>query len=80
VAEGARLESVCRGNSTEGSNPSVSALPSIALATEGFLFIKKSYHSNTLSIAVLRDPFIKILVCPKSLFLYHAAACNEFSK
>ena len=26
MAEGARLESVCRGNSTEGSNPSVSAL------------------------------------------------------
>ena len=26
VAEGARLESVCRGNSTEGSNPSLSAI------------------------------------------------------
>jgi hypothetical protein len=25
VVEGARLESVCRGNSTEGSNPSLSA-------------------------------------------------------
>ena len=25
MAEGARLESVCRGNSTEGSNPSLSA-------------------------------------------------------
>ena len=25
VAEGARLESVCRGNPTEGSNPSLSA-------------------------------------------------------
>ena len=37
MAEGARLESVYRGNSIEGSNPSVSALPSIALATEGFL-------------------------------------------
>ena len=29
VAEGARLESVCRGNSTEGSNPSLSAILSI---------------------------------------------------
>jgi hypothetical protein len=27
VVEGARLESVCRGNSTEGSNPSLSASP-----------------------------------------------------
>ena len=26
VVEGARLESVCRGNSTEGSNPSLSAI------------------------------------------------------
>ena len=25
MVEGARLESVCRGNSTEGSNPSLSA-------------------------------------------------------
>ena len=37
MAEGARLESVYRGNSIEGSNPSVSALPSIASAKEGFL-------------------------------------------
>src|SRR5262245_42517424 len=27
VAEGARLESVCRGNSTVGSNPTLSAIP-----------------------------------------------------
>ena len=27
VVEGARLESVCRGNPTEGSNPSLSASP-----------------------------------------------------
>ena len=26
MVEGARLESVCRGNSTEGSNPSLSAI------------------------------------------------------
>ena len=26
LVEGARLESVCRGNSTEGSNPSLSAI------------------------------------------------------
>ena len=26
AVEGARLESVCRGNSTEGSNPSLSAI------------------------------------------------------
>ena len=26
MVEGARLESVCRGNSTEGSNPSISAI------------------------------------------------------
>ena len=30
VVEGARLESVCRGNSTEGSNPSLSAKPRFA--------------------------------------------------
>jgi hypothetical protein len=29
VVEGARLESVCRGNLTEGSNPSLSAMTSI---------------------------------------------------
>src|SRR5215831_10653680 len=28
VVDRARLESVCRGNSTEGSNPSLSAIPS----------------------------------------------------
>ena len=28
MVEGARLESVCRGNSTEGSNPSLSAIRS----------------------------------------------------
>jgi hypothetical protein len=33
VVEGARLESVCRGNSTEGSNPSLSANLRQALAT-----------------------------------------------
>ena len=47
VVEGARLESVCRGNSTEGSNPTLSAnklsqITTITLAgtlssTEGFL-------------------------------------------
>src|SRR5262249_9425984 len=30
VVEGARLESVCRRNSTEGSNPSLSAIPACA--------------------------------------------------
>src|SRR5205814_2689435 len=34
VVEGARLESVCRGNSTEGSNPSLSA-NQIKAATTG---------------------------------------------
>ena len=29
VVEGARLESVCRGNSTVGSNPTLSANPSL---------------------------------------------------
>ena len=62
MAEGARLESVCRGNSTEGSNPSVSAQPSIALAKEG-LFFKDSYYSSTFSIWVLLDPFIKMAAC-----------------
>jgi hypothetical protein len=31
VVEGARLESVCRGNSTEGSNPSLSANPIVEI-------------------------------------------------
>jgi hypothetical protein len=39
VVEGARLESVCRGNSTEGSNPSLSAsfhwLPSVTVLAPG---------------------------------------------
>ena len=37
MVEGARLESVCRGNSTEGSNPSLSAirLRSRVIAREG---------------------------------------------
>jgi hypothetical protein len=80
VAEGARLESVCRGNSTEGSNPSVSASPSLAQAKEGFILINKCDYSNTFSIAVLREPFIKIWLCPKFCILNHAAACNELSK
>jgi hypothetical protein len=29
VVEGARLESVCRGNSTVGSNPTLSAIPKL---------------------------------------------------
>src|SRR6476646_3697607 len=33
VVEGARLESVCRGNSTEGSNPSLSAILRRTLAS-----------------------------------------------
>jgi len=33
VVEGARLESVCRGNSTEGSNPSLSASLRLTCAT-----------------------------------------------
>ena len=32
MVEGARLESVCRGNLTEGSNPSLSASPAFALS------------------------------------------------
>ena len=37
VVEGARLESVCRGNSTEGSNPSLSAnQPDLHRRVRGF--------------------------------------------
>src|SRR6266516_7684650 len=32
VVEGARLESVCRGNLTGGSNPSLSASPAFAIS------------------------------------------------
>src|SRR5205823_4943101 len=32
VVEGARLESVCRGNLTEGSNPSLSASPAFPIS------------------------------------------------
>ena len=39
AVEGARLESVCRGNSTVGSNPTLSAIPIPFLV----LFIKYSY-------------------------------------
>jgi putative endonuclease len=52
VVEGARLESVYRGNSIEGSNPSVSALPSVALAKEGF--------SKTLPLV---EQIVYILLC-----------------
>ena len=43
LAEGARLEIVCGGNSTEGSNPSLSARkPTIS----GFLFYYFFYNIN----------------------------------
>src|SRR4029077_13674789 len=35
VVEGARLESVCRGNSTVGSNPTLSANPFVPPRTHG---------------------------------------------
>ena len=35
MVEGARLESVCRGNSTVGSNPTLSAIPSHSLRSGG---------------------------------------------
>ncbi len=38
MVEGARLESVYMGNCIEGSNPFLSALPSEALAKEGYSF------------------------------------------
>jgi hypothetical protein len=38
VVEGARLESVCRGNSTEGSNPSLSAIRLRSLLNGGELW------------------------------------------
>ena len=59
MAEGARLESVYRGNSIEGSNPSVSAKTFIALATEVFYF-------KTFSICVLLEPLIRSKVLLKS--------------
>lgn len=43
MVEGARLESVCRGNSTEGSNPSLSAIK--FKAGYGFLFSRPDYSS-----------------------------------
>ncbi len=39
MAEGARLESVCAGNRTEGSNPSLSAKQSPAY-TAGFCLVQ----------------------------------------
>ena len=42
VVEGARLESVCRGNSTEGSNPSLSA-SSQAIKYKGFISFTSFY-------------------------------------
>ena len=36
VAEGARLESVCAGNRTEGSNPSLSAITKARTICPGF--------------------------------------------
>ena len=41
VVEGARLESVCRGNSTEGSNPSLSANPILQLSSGFTVFVER---------------------------------------
>ena len=62
MAEGARLESVYRGNSIEGSNPSVSALPSIALATEGFSFYNFAINKKPANI-FLMNQIVYILWC-----------------
>jgi hypothetical protein len=43
VVEGARLESVCRGNSTEGSNPSLSA-NSQAIKYKGLISFTSLYR------------------------------------
>ena len=47
MVEGARLESVCRGNSTEGSNPSLSANPSLrsVLAKREVLLVHRVTHA-----------------------------------
>ena len=60
MVEGARLESVYRGNSIKGSNPFVSALTSVASAKEVFWLINGAFYSSTFSICVLREPFIRI--------------------
>jgi hypothetical protein len=45
VVEGARLESVCRGNSTEGSNPSLSAKLRSAPFAERVVFRHSAAHA-----------------------------------
>ena len=46
VVEGARLESVCRGNSTVGSNPSLSANPLAALGIQARVVFRPSRLSR----------------------------------
>jgi hypothetical protein len=50
VVEGARLESVFRGNSNEGSNPSLSAIqmPLSALSNQGFQRLSKGVRGSSL--------------------------------
>lgn len=46
MVEGARLESVCTGNGTEGSNPSLSAINfTNRRPVYGFLFSRPGYSS-----------------------------------
>ena len=46
MVEGARLESVYTGNCIKGSNPFVSALTAIALATAVFYFYAESAFAS----------------------------------
>ena len=42
MVEGARLERVCRGNSTEGSNPSLSAIGRARREVSGVLYLQSA--------------------------------------
>ena len=53
MVEGARLESVCRGNSTEGSNPSLSANFQLASSLSNF----ESFPTRTTDRVTFRVSF-----------------------
>ena len=73
VAEGARLESVCILTGTEGSNPSLSAIPVLSL----HIFIHFLHH---LSLPILFSSIQELRksngCCGFSLFLLVISSCH----
>ena len=63
MVEGARLESVCRGNSTEGSNPSLSAILARARLAERAVFRRSAARAASGTNPSLSANFSSLAFC-----------------